>query len=90
MITTNITEIVRDEFKKKGMENYDLIKAVKDENGDMRALAREVYQSEADTMYANGSYVVFKYLPEGKYGVLNYARYDLTREKAEQLLEYGF
>lgn len=90
MTTTNITDVVRGEFKKKGMGNYRLIKAVKDENGDMRAMAREVYESEVDKMYANGSYVVFKYLPESKYSVLNYARYDLILEKAEQLLEFGF
>lgn len=90
MTTVDITDVVRGEFKKTGMGNYDLIRAVKDENGDMRALAREVRESEANTVYANGTCAVFKYLPESKYGALNCARYDLPREKAEQLLEYGF
>lgn len=92
MMMKDLYDEVKPIFKQVGMDDWTDIKAGKDENGDMRVMARSKKdtESEESNAYEHGPWTVWKYLPESSLAVLNYPRYGLSFEEAERLFYYGY
>lgn len=81
-----VTEKVKGEFKKNGMERWEDVKAYQSDDGEIRVIAHNRMHSD----YEPGEYAVWKYLPDDNLSALNYPVYSLTKDKADQMIRDGW
>ena len=82
----DITERVKPLFKTNGMEHWTEIHGIKNDNGEMYAIAKSRYHCE----YRKGDWSIWAYLPESKLSKLNFQRAGLPIDTVFAMAEKGY